>query len=527
MLLTDKTKNTNGIINSLNTTGNFQVLDNSLGSHDLNNYSLSKSRSQSSSSVTAKASSVDPNGTISTANQLGTLNNSRREHGDIGHNTSYGKDKHDFWKFSVNSTREVTLSLAAGSKNADIAIYNSSGKLLQYSGESVRQWLGKGDYYALVYNYKNPGTSYKLDLSAGKHLSEYIKDYSVRNAVASSITTDGFIDRKDMISILRSSKDASGVSKTELKDLRRIVGDAKHFGIEDHVRVLSNKVVNGDAANKQYRGNTLGNLYADSTSTHMEKLVGKWFLGNDRPVAKSYDGKTTYKYELAKGSLFQDGISIEDVKQGDVGNCYFMAGLGATAYRKPSIIKNMFTDNGDGTFTVKFYENGVADYVTVDKYLPTDSNGYSAYGKVGGHYNSSNNELWAAFAEKAYAQLNESGWIRPDSTNSNSYQGISGGWSKTAMNHITGIKTKGHDINIKSIINTYNSNRMVTLSTKGAGKKTFFDADEKFVGNHAYVMTGYNHSTKKFKLYNPWGRNIEATHSQIKKYFDGWSHTTA
>ncbi|MEM8780403.1 MAG: C2 family cysteine protease [Cyanobacteria bacterium P01_G01_bin.49] len=100
----------------------------------------------------------------------------------------------------------------------------------------------------------------------------------------------------------------------------------------------------------------------------------------------------------------------------------------------------MFTDNGDGTFTVKFYKNGVADYVTVDRKLPTDSYGNSVYGNVGGHYNSSNNELWVALAEKAYAQLNESNWIGQDGTNS--YQGTSGGWPKDSINHITGIDTK-------------------------------------------------------------------------------------
>lgn len=526
MLLTDKTKNNNGTANSFDSKANFQVLDNSLGSHDLNNYSLSKSKSQSSSSANAKASPIDPNGSFSEAGRLGTLDSSLKKSGEVGYNNSYGKDEHDYWKFSVSSTREVSLVLAKGGKNADIAIYNSSGKLLQFSDKSIKRWLGKGDYYALVYNYGSKGTSYKLGISAGKRLSQYIKDDSVCNALTSSIS-DGYLNRKDMISILRSSKDASGVTKTEVKDLRRIVGDAKRFGIEDHVRVLANKVVHGSAANKQYRGNTLGNLYAGSTYTHMEKLVGKWFLGKDRPIAKSDDGKKTYSYKFTKGSLFKDGISYTDVNQGNVGNCYFMAGLAATAHRKPDIIKNMFTDNRDGTFTVKFYRKGVADYVTVDKYLPTASNSRFIYGNIGGHYNNSNNELWAALAEKAYAQLNESGWIDQDGTNS--YQGISNGWSKKAMNHVTGFKTKGHDINIKSIIKTYksDSNLMVTLNSKDGDKKVFSDADKKFVGNHAYVMTGYNHSTKRFQLYNPWGRNIEATHSQIKKYFDDWSHTTA
>jgi hypothetical protein len=30
----------------------------------------------------------------------------------------------------------------------------------------------------------------------------------------------------------------------------------------------------------------------------------------------------------------------------------------------------MFTKNGDGTYSVRFFNNGVAEYVTVDRELP-------------------------------------------------------------------------------------------------------------------------------------------------------------
>ena len=466
----------------------------------------------------ASFSAVDPNGTISTASQLGTLDNSLRGSGNIGFNESYGRDRHDYWKFSVDSTREVSLNLTEGSQNADIAVYNSSGRLLQYSGKSLTQWLGKGDYYALVYNYSNPGTSYKVDVTASTSLNDYISDYSVRNAVDTRLR-DGFLDRQDMISILNSTKDYGSVNGQEVNDLRRIVGDAKLFAMEDHVKVLSSKVVNGNAANQNYQGATLGNLYAGSTSTHMGNLVNKWFYGSDRPTIAS-----ELTYQFTKGLLFQDGISHTDVVQGGLADCYFVAGLATNAFRSPSNIQDMFIDNGDNTYTVRFFNNGVADYVTVDRYLPTDSLGKLAYANRGLHYNSNSNELWVALAEKAYAQINEAGWIGQDGNNS--YPGIEYGWAKKSIEHITGIDTTSNNIDINNIINSYNSNHLVTLSTKSDSKKLYLDPEKEFVGSHVYVMTGYNAATNKFTLYNPWGKTIEATHSQIQAYFRTWSDTT-
>ena len=105
----------------------------------------------------------------------------------------------------------------------------------------------------------------------------------------------------------------------------------------------------------------------------------------------------------------------------------------------------MFHDNGDGTWTVKFTTNGDTDYVTVDRMMATANNGRFLYANDGGDGGTQNvvaadNELWAALAEKAYAQLNESNEIGQDGTNS--YGGISGGNAATAITHITGLSAK-------------------------------------------------------------------------------------
>ncbi len=104
-------------------------------------------------------------------------------------------------------------------------------------------------------------------------------------------------------------------------------------------------------------------------------LVNKWFLGLDRPIDDQ-------AYQYVSGSLYQNGVAATDVAQGDTGDCYLMASLAAIAKTSPATIQNMIHDNGDGTFTVRFY-NKVADYVTVDRYFPVFSNGLAENARFG------------------------------------------------------------------------------------------------------------------------------------------------
>ena len=80
-----------------------------------------------------------------------------------------------------------------------------------------------------------------------------------------------------------------------------------------------------------------------------------------------------------------------------------------TADASPAAVEDMFLDNGDGTWTVRFYDNGVADDVTVNRMPPTASAGYLVYADYGSMVNNSANTLWIPLAEKAYAQWNATG----------------------------------------------------------------------------------------------------------------------
>ncbi|MEO1376376.1 MAG: C2 family cysteine protease, partial [Cyanobacteria bacterium J06635_10] len=340
-----------------------------------------------------------------------------------------------------------------------------------------------------------------------------IQDESIRT-LSKSLFSDNNLSRNDMLSIFDDVGNNGVVDATEMNDLRTIIDNASYLGMQDYVRVLSNKVVNGDVANKS------GNLQVGSSHVKLDKLVNKWFKGGDRP-------KTIHTYQYTEGSLFQNGISHDDIRQGYINDCFFLAGLGATVVQSEETIRNMFIDNGDRTFTVRFYNNGVADYVTVDRYLPTNNIGNLVYANAGDYHGNANNELWVALAEKAYAQINEAGWINQDGTNS--YDGIgNAGYLSDAFAHITGEKSAlGRQLNFNTVVETFNSGEVVGFGSKSAGVAS------NIVTSHAYALVDYNADTQKFTLLNPWStdnnaeksRTLELSWEEISNNFSYWDST--
>jgi hypothetical protein len=391
------------------------------------------------------------------------------------------------------------LTLSGLSDNADVQLLDNSGREVAFSNatgstsESISSALEAGTYYVRVYPYSG-NTTYTLSLNlANPWYQQNLTDSGLIN-LCNRLAADGNLSRNDMISLFRDAKDGAVIDPSELMDLRTILDNATLFTITNSVKVLSSKIINGNAANAR---SGIGNLFAGSSDTQMEALIGKWFLGNDRP-------DSGYAYQYVYGSLFQNGVSADDIYQGNLGDCYYLSTLASIAQEKPDCIMNMFEDNGDSTFTVRFYNNGISDYVTVDRYLPTFGI-YSAYADWGGgSFNSTSNELWVALAEKAYAQLAESGWSRTYSgTQVNSYGAIEGGWMDIVIEQVTGLFATSQSINSMTqtqLINLVNSNQVLTAGfVYGAGYGV--------VNGHAYTITSYNATNGTFHLRNPWGTN--------------------
>ena len=76
-----------------------------------------------------------------------------------------------------------------------------------------------------------------------------------------------------------------------------------------------------------------------------------------------------------KNSLFGKGVSADDIIQGNVGNCWFLAAASAVADADPGLVTKAFlnTDNQlntAGIYAVDLYTLGVPHTVVVDDFMP-------------------------------------------------------------------------------------------------------------------------------------------------------------
>jgi hypothetical protein len=338
--------------------------------------------------------------------------------------------------------------------------------------------------------------------------------------LARTDAADGTLSRADWLQLFAQVEQNGAVSVTEIHDLDDLLHPTTvkssltpGYAIPGAVQNLADKVVDGNSANATYLGAALGNLHSGSTATQLTDLVGKWFYGTDHPLAAA---STTYR--MVSGSLFQNGPSYTDITQGQIGDCYFVAALAGVAKFSPQVIQQMVTDNGDGTYTIRFYNAGVTDYVTVDRSLATTSSGAIEYAGVGGgNFSNSGNELWVALIEKAYAQINQEGWLGHGAANS--YAAIDSGYSDLAIEQITGANA--------AWTWATNATAATLISKVATGKYAVLGSKQTNPGNgviesHGYALIGYSAATGKFTLYNPWGSTISLTWAQIQQSFNGF-----
>jgi hypothetical protein len=173
------------------------------------------------------------------------------------------------------------------------------------------------------------------------------------------------------------------------------------------------------------------------------------FTRSDEGDVSFTQGKTGYvtkkkikkdqRYKPMEGPLFPIKPSVQDVSQGNLGDCYFLAAVLSLVDKNPDRIRRMMKDNGDGTITVELFGRDDSGdprslkpfYYTVDKTTLHSDDGRDEHARGGN---------WVEILEKAWAARRAE--IRGKS-GSYSMEGMAGGSGDSALTALTGVTTTG------------------------------------------------------------------------------------
>ena len=315
---------------------------------------------------------------------------------------------------------------------------------------------------------------------------------------------------------------ASPMSAAVFGELQAVADDLNVAGgirTSAYVQAMFDNVVLGNSANAEWNGGAdgataLGDLSATSTRAQFRKLIGKWFLGTDMPgvaptpseigVATSYQAYTLPLFTSA-------GPEMNDVNQGRIGDCWFLAALGETAMLDPTLIENMITANGNGTYSVDFQVDGHSDYVTVNNELSTYAGGAEQPDGSTMEFANSTSSLWVPLVEKALAQLSEQSGVVTGleyTSAQDQYYALTAGLGE-GMSLITGQSTSTYSLHGESA--SALTGLLGTLEKSlAAGNDVLLGTSDievfnNLMPNHMFAVTGINAMTDMVTLHNPLG----------------------
>lgn len=174
---------------------------------------------------------------------------------------------------------------------------------------------------------------------------------------------------------------------------------------------------------------------------------------DDFDNANEYKGDPQYQQSPTSSQPVIDGVSPDDISQGILGDCWYIASLQAVAQADPSVIEEAITDNGNGTYTVRLYRDGNPVYITVTTdQVVAQADGYE--GERPFARSTDPDEMWPAIMEKALASYE------------GSYGAIETGSGSRGLEIITGKKsTTNNNATAKELADALDDGKAITLSS--------------------------------------------------------------
>lgn len=329
----------------------------------------------------------------------------------------------------------------------------------------------------------------------------------------------GVLTNGDLISALSGMSAANGlITGLNRAETEAFVGA---LGSDDLGKwnVLLSLNVFGQGLSSSDRAALANSLLSKLSNTSVQSLVNSMpalepsYAGTD---GSGNDDQKGMHWKWPDGALLAGSPSLTDINQGDLGDCWFLAGLGAEVQRDPNFVQKHVRDNGNGTYTVTFYNDGKPVPITVDGRLPYNSWDQPAFD----HPQGAN---WVAIYEKAFAEFR------------GGYPNTEGGSGAAAMQYLTGTKPANMPPELltpqllqrqlaagKGMTAGTNSHHSGFLWLHG---DEYFD-DHKLVTNHVYTVTSVdlNAHPPTVTVRNPWGSSGAAPEIVTMSWDEFTSH---
>jgi len=279
------------------------------------------------------------------------------------------------------------------------------------------------------------------------------------------------------------------------------------------------------------------------TKNDMGDEADKFMNKIDMILNRAYEAQTNRAGKLfGESKDGKDGVNIYGVSQGTLGDCYFMASLGAVAHHSPDTIRNMIKENRDGTYTVTF--PGAKDEpITVQPITEAERGIFTGAADHG---------EWAAVIEKGYGTYCQKHFWRRTPKNMSGgnlpAEGADGGGMllDNLMNLLTGkgttqdwlanpvpllhwVPTGDPDALVKAkLYAAVGSNQEHKVPTV-AWQKPWNQTAVSDVTNHVYSVLDYNPAGGDggtLTLYNPWGHKEAISFKQFSERFMSVAYQT-
>jgi hypothetical protein len=82
-------------------------------------------------------------------------------------------------------------------------------------------------------------------------------------------------------------------------------------------------------------------------------------------------------YASSQIKVFNDGTAANDIRQGELGDCYLLSAFSVIAHTRSDLIEKIFHPScrdykENGLYSVMFFKNRKPIVIHVDDYFPTD-----------------------------------------------------------------------------------------------------------------------------------------------------------